>query len=145
MSARFPPSVLRQHRLHCNHIAAARDRITAAIDDHRGFNKIHGRDATLGSALDCACANFRLRFVAKNGHQRLGVVAGCKIRPCIFFVKSRSSRLEKRDRRVIDDDAPTPCYMGFIDEAGDPDWTWFARFLGRQSEWLLMLMLGQTG
>jgi hypothetical protein len=50
--------------------ATARDRITAAIDDDCGFDKIYCREAALGSALDCACANCGLRFVAKNGHER---------------------------------------------------------------------------
>ena len=45
--------------------AAAGDWITAAIDDHRGFDKIHRRDAPLGGALDGAGANFRFRFGAK--------------------------------------------------------------------------------
>lgn len=50
--------------------APACDGITAAIDDRRGFDKIHCRDATFGGALDRTCANFRLRFVAKNGDER---------------------------------------------------------------------------
>ena len=50
--------------------ATACDRISAAIDDDCGFNKIYRREAALGSALDCACANCGLRFVAKNSHKR---------------------------------------------------------------------------
>jgi hypothetical protein len=38
--------------------AAAGDWITTAIDDYRGFDKIHRRNATLGGALDGAGANF---------------------------------------------------------------------------------------